>query len=348
MENKLVSVVVPVYNAEKFLKLCVQSILDQTYKNLEVILVDDGSTDNSSTICDDIQRNDSRVKVIHKENEGAGLSRNRGIEIASGDFILFVDSDDCIKLDLIEKCVNKADGNDSTIVMFGIQNINEMGSVIKENVPYSDKYIFKGREVQEELLPQILFADEKKYRNLELPACMANFYSMNVIRRTGWKFKSEREFISEDLYSIIGLYKFINKVVVINEPLYCYRYCHESLSHSSRLMNYEMIRNFYEQCIILCKDNNYNSRVLRNISEPYLSFTIACIKFIAIQKNKSLFEKRKELNEVLKDEQLYNVLKERNLNNENMNKRILYKSILTRKYCFARFLILIQAYRKWR
>ncbi len=89
-----ISIIVPVYNVEKYLKECIESILSQTYKNIEIILIDDGSTDNSGKICDEYLKKDSRVKVIHKENGGLSDARNTGIEIASGKYIGFVDSDD--------------------------------------------------------------------------------------------------------------------------------------------------------------------------------------------------------------------------------------------------------------
>ena len=101
-----VTVVVPVYNAEKYLTECLESIQRQTYSNIEIILVDDGSKDSSPALCDAFQKKDNRIKVVHKMNEGAGKSRNKGIEMATGDYILFVDSDDYIKSDLVEKCVN--------------------------------------------------------------------------------------------------------------------------------------------------------------------------------------------------------------------------------------------------
>ena len=96
-----VTVVVPVYNAEKYLTECLESIQRQTYSNIEIILVDDGSKDNSPALCDAFQKKDNRIRVIHKVNEGAGKSRNKGIEMATGDYILFVDSDDFIKPNLV-------------------------------------------------------------------------------------------------------------------------------------------------------------------------------------------------------------------------------------------------------
>ena len=106
MKNPLVSVVVPVYNVERYLKQCLESIVKQTYKNLEIILVDDGSTDQSGKLCDKWRRKDERVKVYHKENGGLSDARNYGIERASGEYIMFVDSDDTLELNAVELLQN--------------------------------------------------------------------------------------------------------------------------------------------------------------------------------------------------------------------------------------------------
>lgn len=103
--EKLISVIVPVYNIKEYLNRCVQSILNQTYSNLEIILVDDGSTDGSSIICDDLAESDSRIKVFHKENGGSSTARNFGLERATGEFIGFVDSDDYITADMYENLI---------------------------------------------------------------------------------------------------------------------------------------------------------------------------------------------------------------------------------------------------
>ena len=100
--DKLISVIVPIYNVEEYLNECVDSILNQTYKNLEIILVDDGSTDKSGIICDDYAKIDSRIKVIHKKNGGLSDARNVGIDRALGEFIIFIDSDDYIDHSMCE------------------------------------------------------------------------------------------------------------------------------------------------------------------------------------------------------------------------------------------------------
>ena len=101
MDEKI-SVIVPVYNVEQYLERCVESIINQTYKNLEIILVDDGSTDNSGKLCDELAKKDNRIKVIHKENGGLSDARNRGIEEAAANIVGFIDSDDYIDKDMYE------------------------------------------------------------------------------------------------------------------------------------------------------------------------------------------------------------------------------------------------------
>ena len=116
--NYIVSVIIPVYNVEKFLNRCVDSILSQTYKNIEIILVDDGAQDSSPQICDEYAHKDIRVKVIHKNNGGLASARNAGLKVAKGDYILFVDSDDWIKDITVEELLNIAVKNQVDFVRF--------------------------------------------------------------------------------------------------------------------------------------------------------------------------------------------------------------------------------------
>ena len=103
-----VSIIVPVYNVEKYLDECVKSILAQTYSNIEIVLVDDGSKDTSGSMCDEYKKHDDRIVVVHKENGGLSSARNAGMENASGDYYIFVDSDDTISPDMVEEMVKKA------------------------------------------------------------------------------------------------------------------------------------------------------------------------------------------------------------------------------------------------
>ena len=129
--NDMVSVIVPVYNVCDFLEKCVKSIISQTYREIEVLLIDDGSTDGSSEICDNFMKYDQRVFVKHINNSGVSNARNVGIELARGKYIVFVDSDDYIKVNLIEKLVAAADKNKTELVCCGIEQIELDGKIRK-------------------------------------------------------------------------------------------------------------------------------------------------------------------------------------------------------------------------
>lgn len=143
----LISVIVPVYNAEKHLRNCVESILKQTHKELEVILVDDGARDNSGKICDDLATADSRVRVIHKQNGGVSVARNAGLDAAKGEFVAFVDSDDYILDTMLEKLFLAIGEKDIAFCRFFTDNGQEVKRYHEDNLkplteaPYHFKYI---------------------------------------------------------------------------------------------------------------------------------------------------------------------------------------------------------------
>ncbi len=120
---KLISVIVPVYNTEKYIEKCVMSILNQTYKNLEIILIDDGSTDNSPQICDSLAEKDNRITVIHQPNGGVSSARNIGLDNTHGDYITFVNSDDYIAPNMIEFLSENI--GDTNIAMCGYTSVDE-------------------------------------------------------------------------------------------------------------------------------------------------------------------------------------------------------------------------------
>ena len=121
----MITTIIPVYNSEKYLNQCIESVVNQTYKNLEIILVNDGSTDNSGNICNEWAKKDNRIHVIHKENSGVSDTRNTGINVAKGEYISFIDSDDYLDINLYEDANNFIDSYNPHIVSFGFCYIND-------------------------------------------------------------------------------------------------------------------------------------------------------------------------------------------------------------------------------
>ena len=146
--DRLVSVVVPVYNSEKFLARCVSSILKQSYSELELLLIDDGSTDLSGKICDEFAALDNRVRVFHKNNEGVSVARNVGIEMSRGAYISFVDSDDWIEIDFLKEMVSSAIEHNSNIVVGGYRTVwnykTKCHRLKTANIITNLKYIIQG------------------------------------------------------------------------------------------------------------------------------------------------------------------------------------------------------------
>lgn len=144
MENKI-SIIVPIYNVEKFLRQCLDSIVGQTYRNLEIILVDDGSPDNCGTICDEYAAKDSRIVVVHKANGGLSAARNEGIVRATGDWIAFVDSDDWCEPDFYEQLLRSCSGKQADIILSGGRIVErEQKSRIEKH--FSEDFYFTERE----------------------------------------------------------------------------------------------------------------------------------------------------------------------------------------------------------
>ncbi len=133
MGQNLISIIVPVYNVENYIKECIDSILLQTLRSFELILVDDGSEDNSGRICDEYKEKDSRIKVFHKKNGGLSSARNMGLDEASGDYICFVDSDDTIRADYLEKLYKSISLYGSDMAICDIETIKNIGDYSIEN-----------------------------------------------------------------------------------------------------------------------------------------------------------------------------------------------------------------------
>ena len=218
MRKGVVSVVLPIYNVEKYLNRCVKSVVNQSYKNLEIILVDDGSPDNCPTLCEDWAKKDSRIKVVHKKNAGLGYARNTGIENATGEYICFFDSDDYIALDAIEKAYSLAVKEKSDIVVFGICDVKSNGETGKTVIPKTEKVTYSGNEVQNVFLADLIGPDVKNGTQTNLwMSAWASMYSLDMIRKASWKFVSEREIISEDIYSLLDCIVYVPTKTLIDE-----------------------------------------------------------------------------------------------------------------------------------
>jgi len=215
MDQKIVSVIVPVYNVERYLHKCVESIKNQIYQALEIILVDDGSTDNSGKICDEISKTDDRITVIHKENGGLSDARNAGMDISTGDYIGFVDSDDYIDKDFYEILVRNLEKYDADVSC--CRFVFEWDSNGEREVIGNDDslHIYEGTEALKEYL----------YGKTMDPFAVNKLYKAALLGNASHKdghLRFIKGILSEDNPFCIELFKRTNKIVLVGKSMYHY------------------------------------------------------------------------------------------------------------------------------
>ena len=244
MPQPNVSIIVPVYNAEKYLERCVNSLRNQSLKEIEIILVDDSSTDSSLELCNKMAEEDSRIKVIHKENEGAGMARNVALSIASGEYIGFADSDDFVARDMFETLYEKAIQYGSDLVMSGVLFVDgnmfsQEGECIRKTYFDTDTH-FDTEESLKKLRMGIVGAtpadcDDSKYGM----SIWKNLFKTEIIKQNNITFQSEREMLSEDALFMIDYISCIKKATGINEAFYNYCRNEDSISKSYKKDRFE-------------------------------------------------------------------------------------------------------------
>lgn len=278
---ELVTIIVPVYNVEKYIYECVDSLIKQTYKNIEIILIDDGSKDKSGAICDNYAASDARIKVIHKQNEGLGFARNTGLKAAQGKFVTFIDSDDKADADLVENLVNGIYEANGDTCIGGFKRISANGVVGFEE--RYDKAVFEGKNVYNNLFARMLGSAPDKHDAIRMSVWNV-MYSMDIVRTHNIEFPSERVFISEDIIWDSEYYKYAKKAIVIDSTAYNYRITPGSLTQKYKPDMLEKICVLYnEMCNRLSGDKTKITRLQRQ----FFVNLKACIK----QENSSVSHK---------------------------------------------------------
>ena len=228
---ELISIIVPVYNVENYLHRCIESIQSQSYKNLEIILVDDGSQDQSPWICDYFAEQDQRIKVIHKENGGQGLARNVALDIASGAYVAFIDSDDWISPDHIKNLYEglKRWEADVAIGSYTAVASDQSRRLCRTSV---EEGIYEGQAIRQKLMLPLIGADEKFHSDVQVNASSSmSLYSMKLITEYGIRYLDVRKVVGEDLFFNLDIYFRAQKIVVVDETGYYY---FENQSSTSR------------------------------------------------------------------------------------------------------------------
>lgn len=203
----VVSIIVPIYNISTYIRQCIDSVINQTYQDWELILIDDGSLDDCSTICDDYAAKDIRIKVIHQENAGSSAARNTGIKASSGKWIMFLDGDDWIETNTLENCIGAARQFDADFVKFGLY--------YQYNESFKRMNLYPSYKEKEQFLIDLIA------RNIPL-SIWAGLYSRSLFEKLTPIFPEGLNF-GEDYSVITRLLYYSEKFYVLNEALYNYR-----------------------------------------------------------------------------------------------------------------------------
>lgn len=242
--NQLVSIIVPVYNVERYLSECLKSIVNQTYTNLEIILINDGSTDGCNNICEKFKGQDSRIKVFHKTNQGVSETRNFGITKANGEYIVFVDADDIMDEKLVETLLDGL--SDCDIAICGYKELYE-NAIINHNIGVTKK------------INNIEAIDKIFDRSYYGGYLWNKIFKTSIIKENNIKF-SHNIGMLEDMLFVVEYMTRIKTIKLINQNLYYYRMRQSSAVWKKKMKNIEDMNNCYNRINETLKLNNFYSK----------------------------------------------------------------------------------------
>lgn len=286
---ELISIIVPVYNVEKYLKKCLDSIIAQTYKNIEVIMVDDGSTDNCGKICDEYAEAHKNFKAVHKKNAGLGMARNTGIQHMSGEYVMFLDSDDYIDPDLVKVLYNALKTNKVDISKSGFRRVDNDGNISSERKYNSE--VFKGKKAATMFLPRLIGSSPEKKDSFEM-SVWASLYKTSHIKNNTILFPSERDLISEDIIFNIEYTQYANGACVISEIGYNYRYNPLSLTKNYRANKFEACTKLHIYVKNKLKELGYDNKTQYRLDRIYFVSARGCIAQETNSNNGFTFKQR--------------------------------------------------------
>ena len=313
MEKDLISIIIPVYKVEKFLEKCVNSVLEQTYKNLEIILVDDGSPDNCPAICDSLAKKDKRIKVIHKKNGGVSAARNTALDEIKGKYVCFVDSDDYIEPTYVEdlhKAITENDVQMSACEHYLVQN--EKKHIISS---FSHDFVLNISDTN------LLTANVDKLSSPTNKMYDAEFLKNN-------RFKTNLKYGEDQIFNF-EYYEKIKAIACIHKPLYNYVEHSGSFIQSNlkQLTTYHDILFEYQQSFA---NKTNNESLLKRLSSDYCLDFITSLYLIKLDKGKK--EAKRYFRSCLNSNELKHLNTAITLMNNKAKREIVAKFLLSKKW----------------
>lgn len=328
----MISIIVPVYKTEKYLERCIRSLVNQTYQELEIILVDDGSPDNCPVLCDEWKDKDKRIKVVHKKNGGLSSARNTGLTIATGKYVAFVDSDDDVELDMYRSMHEIAEKNQVDFVMSDYTRIESDGSRYIKSLDIREGF-YDRKDIIEEIFPVLIMREEIDYGPL-LSVCHC-MYRLEFLKNINLQFDEEVRWSEDNMFSAIMGYQCENFYYMKNKAFYHYYQNPGTITTSYRkgawgvycIMN-ERLHNFF--------DNVKEFDFSRQLKLHMIYYACNCIEQIRFLEEKERFI---QIKEILYDEHLMEAFQKFRLPNVSFRFKI---QLLLMKWRVAWLLVVLR------
>lgn len=339
----LVSVIVPVYNVKEYLRKCVESIISQSYLALEIILVDDGSQDGSSFLCDQLAMQDDRIKVVHQTNQGLGYARNAGLKHVTGKFVTFIDSDDYIGKRHIEDLLSAMSENNVDVALGFYSSVNQEGVVIPRKSKLTAGVYDKERIHNELLLPLIGTDENCRYDTVVESSCCMNMYRVSIINNHDLHFTSEREAVAEDQFFNIDYFVYANRVAVTEVNDYFYYENPQSISRKYDKLRFDRTVNYYLLLHHRVLEHNLSKFVGKRIERSFLMKIRVAIRHIVLS-DMSFTSKKLEIKRILNHELIQKVIEEFPFEVYPIQIKILMVLMREKRICGIYLLIVIREY----
>lgn len=302
-KNKdLISVIVPIYNVEKYLEKCINSIIEQSYSNIEILLIDDGSKDNSLNICKEFAKSDKRIKVISQKNSGVSVARNKGIEESKGDWIVFVDSDDYLENNMIETLYKRIIETDYDFVItppiFEFDKVSQRGKIFENEILFNN-------ENKEKLKLNIICRqfNNKFYGDIGAGGPWGKIYRKEFIEKNNLRFKVGLKRMQDVLFNLYAAHA-SNKVYYSEDYLYHYRINESSVCLKYNPKIFDVFEEVLDELLSFIKNNKKPDYYYQAL---YLKTVLLYIEgmriFVLHKDNKvSLYTKIKQMKKIYNKE----------------------------------------------
>ena len=332
-----VSIIVPCWGVEKYLNRCVESLVRQTLKDIEIILVDDESPDRVPEMCDEWAKRDIRIKVVHKKNEGLGMACNSGMVISSGEYIAFCDSDDWVEENMYEQLYKTAIDTQSDAVYSGIQTIDEAGNIRPMSQPSKYEVISNHDQIISIAMDMICSKAEDSIESHIAMSAKVVLYKRRLLEMHHLQFESERRLISEDLVWNLDVLGHASVITLLPKTFYYYYINYSSLSKKVRLDRFKYFVSLRKELYRRVRNMNFPNSVGERIDRLFLRYVRSDIGNVLLSDNPFLL-RYKLASERMNDNTTQEVLKSFPLQKLVLKQQIIMR-LIRHKFVIALYLL---------